>query len=386
MRGRLFVLVLLTGTIVPVSSAFASEQPSSGANSIGIRLLAEPGVPSTNPLARSYVFDQLAPGASLTRTVEIDNTTSATADISVYPAGASIVGGKFSFAPGTSQDELSSWTSFSSDIVRLAPGTKATDTLTIKVPSNAPSGERYAVLWAQVSSSLATAGGVEEVNRVGVRMYVSIGPGGAPPSNFAIRSLTAERSNTGARLVVATVDNTGQSTLDIGGNVTLSRGPGGLRAGPFAASLGTALAPHASELVTAPIDSALPRGPWRADLSLTSVSIHRSAIATLTFPLNNVAKAGSHLWTFVLIALLALLAVAASLLLRLFGRRSRHGVHTAPRGPRLHSSPAGRLPPSTKPSMPGSPPAARHPVLKARMVLNGTRTNAATSPAKRSPN
>jgi hypothetical protein len=246
------------------------------------------------------------------------------------------------------------------------------------VPTNASSGEHYAVLWAQLSSRPAIAGGVAEVNRVGVRMYVSIGPGGAPPSSFAIRSLVAERSSTGARLVVATVDNTGQSTLDISGNVGLSRGPGGLRAGPFAATLGTVLAPHTSELVTARIDSALPRGPWRADLSLASGRTERSAVATITFPRSPVAKAGSRLPTLVVVVLLALLVIAGLVLFFvLLGRRSRRrGVHAAVRGPRSPSSSRHR-PPAAGPSMPSSPDSARHPVSRARMVLNGTRSRGA---------
>jgi hypothetical protein len=377
MRHRLIALVLLAGIVVPASSAFAAGQTTSGAGSIGIRLVALPGR-SPGALARSYVVDQLAPGASVTRTVEIDNTTSAKADISVYPAGASIVSGNFSFAAGTSQDELSGWTSLSSGAVRLAPGTEATDTLTIKVPANASSGEHYAVLWAQLSSRPATAGGVAEVNRVGVRMYVSVGPGGALPSNFAIRSLGAERSSTGARLVVATVDNTGQSTLDISGTVALSRGPGGLRAGPFAATLGTVLAPHTSELVTAQIDSALPRGPWRADLALASGRIQRSAVATLTFPRNPVAKAGSHVRPLVVIVLLALLVlVGLVLFFVLLGRRSRRrGVHAADRRRRSPSASRPR-PPSAGPSESSSPASARRPVSRARMALNGTRSRGA---------
>ena len=376
MRHRLIAVVLLAGIVVPASSAFAAAQPTSGANSIGIRLIALAGT-SPDALARSYVVDQLAPGASVTRTVEIDNTTSATADISVYPASASIVGGNFSFGPGASQDELSSWTTLSTDVVLLAPRTEITDTLTVKVPANASSGQRYAVLWAQVSSPPATAGGVEEVNRVGVRMYVSIGPGGAPPSNFAIGSLTAERSSTGARLVVATVDNTGESTLDISGNLGLARGPGGLRAGPFAATLGTVLAPHTSELVTARVDSALPRGPWRADLSLASGRTQRSAVATITFPRNAAAaSAGSH--TRTLVILLALLVIVGLVLFFvLLGRRSRRrGVHAAVRGRRSPSSSQQR-PPSAGPSVPSSPESAPRRASRARMVLNGTRRHGA---------
>ena len=381
MRHRLFAFVLLAGIVFPASSAFASGQPTSGVGSIGIRLIALPGK-TPGPLARSYVVDQLAPGASVTRTVEIDNTTPATADISVYPAGASIVKGNFSFASGTDQDELSSWTSLSNAVVRLAPGTEATDTLTIKVPANASSGERYAVLWAQVSSPPATAGGpgtaggVEEVNRVGVRMYVSIGPGGAPPSNFAISSLAAGRSSTGTRLVVATVDNTGQSTLDLSGNVALSRGPGGLRGGPFAATLGAVLAPHTSELVTARIDSSLPRGPWRAELSLASGRTQRSAIATITFPRDAaVAPAGSHLRTPEIILVLALLLIAGLVLFFvLLGRRSRRrGVHAAVHGRRSPSS--RHRPPAAVPSTPRAPDSVRRPLSRARMVLNGTRSH-----------
>lgn len=378
MRRRLIAPLLLAGIVVPASSAFASVQPGSGANSIGIRLVPEPGA-SPDALARSYVVDQLAPGTSVTRTVEIDNTTPATADVSVYPAGASVNRGNIEFAPGHSQDELSSWTSVSSDVVRLAPGTEALDTLTINVPANASSGERYAVVWAQVSSLPTTTGGVQLVNRVGVRMYLTIGPGGAPPPNFALGGLTAERSVTGGRLVVATVHNTGQSTLDISGNVTLSKGPGGLRAGPFAVTLGAVLAPHSSELVTARIDSALPRGPWRADLSLTSGLIQRSAVATITFPLNSaVAKVGSHLRTLISIALLVLAAIAALVFLVLFGRRSRRrGVHAAPHARRPLPSTSRHRQPSPRPSTPGSPDGDRRTVSKVRMVLNGTRTHGA---------
>jgi hypothetical protein len=38
----------------------------------------------------------------------------------------------------------------SNDLIRLAPGTEAFDTLTISVPRSASSGERYGVLWAEV--------------------------------------------------------------------------------------------------------------------------------------------------------------------------------------------------------------------------------------------
>ena len=123
----------------------------------------------------------------------------------------------------------------SQDVLRLLPGASAFETVTINVPKTASAGERYAVVWAEVSTPApATGSGVKLVNRVGVRLYLSIGPGGAPPSNFVIGSLTAERSATGRPLVVATIHNSGRRTINISGNLTLSNGPGGLRAGPAA--------------------------------------------------------------------------------------------------------------------------------------------------------
>ena len=55
----------------------------------------------SNPLANTYIVDRLAPGATLTRSVEIDNDTRADVDVSVYPAAASVVRGSFVFAPGS---------------------------------------------------------------------------------------------------------------------------------------------------------------------------------------------------------------------------------------------------------------------------------------------
>ena len=258
--------------------------------------------------------------------MEIDNDTDRSVDVSVYPAAASVVRGRFVFASGRGSNELSRWTSVSQDVVRLARGSEAFDTVTINVPSSASSGERYAVLWAEVSAP--PAGGITLVNRVGVRMYLSIGPGGAPPSNFAVGSLTAERSATGGSVVVAHVHNSGQGTLDLSGTLMLTDGPDGLRAGPIAATLGTLLAPGASEPIAVQLGSELPRGPWRADLGITSGALERSAVATLTFPGDNgTAKAprapGLPTLTLVVVALFVV-AVMTALALLLTRRRRRH--------------------------------------------------------------
>lgn len=324
MRGCLVVLSLLAGIIGPASSARAAlpQQPTASSGSIGIRLVDVPADSRDDPLARSYIVDRLAPGTSIRRRVEIINRTPATAVVAVYPAAAGLIAGKFEFAPGHSRNELSSWTSVTRAVLRLPAGAKAFETVTIDVPEEASSGEHYAVVWAEVSSPAPVAGGVKLVHRVGVRMYLSIGPGGAPPSNFSIGVLTAERSETGEPLVVARIDNTGERTLHITGDLTLSEGPGGLRAGPFPVTLGGTLAPDESESVTVRLDERLPRGPWRADMRLSSGFLERAAAATIAFPAAKApmakavpAPAESSDLLLVVASLLALLAVAVLVLL-----------------------------------------------------------------------
>ncbi|MDP9303193.1 MAG: peptidase [Actinomycetota bacterium] len=250
--------------------------------SIGIRIVDVPAASRHDPLALSYIVNRVAPGTSVRRRVEISNSTQSTASVVVYSAAASLRQGGFAFGANRAKNELSSWTSLSRPVLRLAPGTTALETVTIRVPKGASSGERYGVIWAEVSTS--GSGGVKLANRVGIRMYVSIGPGGAPPSNFEIGVPIARRSASGQPLVVARIHNSGQRTIDISGSLTLSNGPGGVRAGPFAVKLGAPLGPGSSKSVTVWLDKRLPRGPWRAQLRLQGRSIHRVAVATLTFP------------------------------------------------------------------------------------------------------
>ena len=81
---------------------------------------------------RSYIVERVAPGTTVRRRIEITNTTSSTADIAIYPAAADLRG-TFRFASGHGRNELSSWTSASQLVLRLAPGTRAVETVTIVV-------------------------------------------------------------------------------------------------------------------------------------------------------------------------------------------------------------------------------------------------------------
>lgn len=333
MRRLLIVLALVTGALVPVTGALAAAPPSASpanAGSIGIRLVDAPTDRQDDPRARIYVIDHIEPGASIERRIEVSNTTGETQKVSVYAAGAAIADGSFMGSEAQTQNELSTWTTLDQDTVDLAADSTGIVTVTIAVPATASTGEQYAVVWAEARSAPPAGGGVTVVNRVGIRLYIDVGPGGEAPSAFTITELTAARLENGQPMVSAIVTNTGGRALDMGGTLTLANGPGGLSAGPFDASLGTTLAPGDTEPVTIALDERLPNGPWDAHLELTSGLLTGTADATITFPDAGSAAAvtavpadGFPPWAIAVIAL-AVLALLALLLL-FFLRRRRSG-------------------------------------------------------------
>jgi hypothetical protein len=341
-HGCLIAVSLAAGILVPVTSAVAAPS-TARAGGIGVRLVAMRADAGAGPLARAYIVATVAPGKSLRRRVEISNTTRSAAVVAVYPAAASLHRGAFAFAAGRSSNELSGWTSVSQAVLRLPPAKATNEMVTINVPKDASAGERYGVIWAAVSAPAPAGGGVTLVNRVGIRMYLSIGPGGAPPSNFAIGPLAAKRSASGAPIVVATVHNTGERTLDIRGTLTLSDGPGGLRAGPFPVTMGATLGPNASEPATVRLDARLPRGPWHAHLRLTAGRLQRTATATITFPRStasaNPSRSGGGGWLRPVTEIPFVLLVLVGLRLWYTRSRIRRRASNAGSRPQIGSQP-----------------------------------------------
>ncbi|HYO40246.1 MAG TPA: hypothetical protein VER39_11370, partial [Nocardioidaceae bacterium] len=232
--------------------------------------------------ARVYIIDHVKPGTTIERRIEVSNDTGKPTDVAVYSGAAAIKAGSFVGLEGDTPNELTTWTKVGSPRLRLADGAKEMVDVTIDVPSDAPPGEQYAVLWAQTTS--AGSGAVTQVSRVGVRVYLSVGPGGEPASAFEIESLTAKRDASGTPVVAATINNTGGRALDLRGELTLDNGPGGLSAGPFPVTLGTTLGRGQTEPISVELDKRLPNGPWKAKLSVTSGLLTETAQATLTFP------------------------------------------------------------------------------------------------------
>jgi hypothetical protein len=251
---------------------------------LSVSLLDAPASAQKDPRAHAYIVDAVRPGATFTRHISVTNGTDRAQTLDLYPSAARIDKGSWNVLPGRASNELTAWVSVTPTTMQLPQGAKATAAVTVKVPSSATNGERYGVVLAATRPSSVPGQTVALVSRVGIRMYLAVSNSTTPLSDFTVDSLTPARSADGRPTVQAQVHNTGGRALDMSGSLRLSKGPGGLSAGPFLATLGTTLAPGDTEPVTVLLDKALPNGPWLARLDLQSGLLKRAATATITFP------------------------------------------------------------------------------------------------------
>jgi len=330
---RLLGAFMLTTAVLTVAAAAlttalaGSAQAVSGPGpaSFGIRLVDIPVGEADNPRAYRYIIDHLHPGTTIRRRVQIANLSASAARITVYPDAATIRGGYFVGDVGQTPSDLTTWISMSRHSVSLAPNARAMVTVTIQVPRTASPGNLYGVIWAEETSLGKTGSGIDliEANRVGVRIYLSVGPGGPPPVNFDITSITGTRSAHGQLLVLAQVHNTGGQAIDASGNLKLTDGPGGLTAGPYQET-GVTLAPGQSAPIKVVLSKQVPDGPWRAQINMTSGITDRSAEATIDFS----PAAGPNRRYLIIAAILVVLVLLAGLFVWLIRRNRRSSPTT----------------------------------------------------------
>lgn len=321
---------LLAATAGPALPATAQAPPET----VGIRIVDAPTSRVDDPRARQYIVDHVAPGTTISRRVEVSNDTTTAQVIQLYGAAGSIEEGNFRFGDGRAASDLISWTTVDPPTVSPPPGEKSLATVTIAVPPEASAGERYGVVWAELPPAVPEGGGIAAVNRVGVRIYLSVGEGGEPASDFSITSFEARRDPEGNPVVAATVHNTGGRALDLSGDLRLTDGPGGLSTKSFPAELGTTLGIGQTEPVLVTLDRAIPVGPWKAHIVLRSGSVERDAEAEITFPASTGSSGSVAIGSpssggaafAVLLGGAGLLAVLG-LLFFLRRRRRRHGGH-----------------------------------------------------------
>ena len=296
-RSISFLMFALTTGILsifgPVAGATASSftAPQAPHGSFGVRLFDAPVAEAHNPRALRYIIDYLPTGTVIHRRILIANGEARTARFTVYADAAHVTAGQFVGDTGATRSELTGWVSVQHPVVTLAAGASETDMVTIKVPAGATRGEHYGVVWVQQAAKAPTGGGssVIEVDRVGVRIYLAVGRGGAPPSSFDINSVTGHLTAARQPVIVAHVSNTGGRAIDLNGTVRLADGPGNTSSGPFSARRAVTLAPGQSWNVTFAPPKSLPEGSWRATVALASGLT--TATATTTIQLSPIVAA-----------------------------------------------------------------------------------------------
>ena len=264
----------------PVSASTPLPKPSG----VGVRLLDIPAATQNDPRARSYIVDRLAPGITIERRIQVQNNSGSPQSVRIYPGAATIKDGSFVGGNDPAVNELTTWTSLNQPQLDLPAGQAADVLVTIKVPADAAEDEHYGLVWAEVRSTPAKGANIVQASRVGIRIYLSVGPGNGKPADFTITSLTTARDTSGNPQVTAKVTNTGGRALDITGDLKLTEGPSGISAGPFPLQQATTIAPGGNQNVIFTLDAELPNGPWEAHLRLKSGLIEHETSATITFP------------------------------------------------------------------------------------------------------
>jgi hypothetical protein len=330
------MLAAVAGAAVP-AAVYADSISRPAPQRFGVRLVDVPVSEANNPRALRYIIDYLPPGTVIRRRILILNQEPHTAHFTVYPDAAQITHGFFVGDNGATRSELTTWITVQHPSVTLGPGSSATDMITISEPRTATRGEHYGVIWvqqvAQVHPSHAVT--INEVARVGVRIYLAVGQGGMPPTSFAITSVSGHRTAKGQPFIVADVRNHGGRAVDLSGVARLTAGPGGIAAGPYEEQQVVTLAPGQAGKVTFVPARRIPNGPWTARVSLVSGLTSRTSSAAIEF-----SGAAISSWTARLPMEISGAAVLTGLLLLagLFARR-RPRAHRIPGRPARSSQP-----------------------------------------------
>ncbi len=147
---------------------------ATGAGGIGIRIVEIPVAVKDNPQSSIYIVNRLSPSEVISQKIEVSNSTNSPMSVAIYPGAATNVIGTFAASPGATGNQLTSWISITPSQAVLPAHSYLTARVTFTVPSDAPSGEQYGVIWAATSSS-GNLGNITNVNRVGIRIYAPIG-------------------------------------------------------------------------------------------------------------------------------------------------------------------------------------------------------------------
>ncbi|WP_433553592.1 hypothetical protein ACQP08_10355 [Micromonospora zamorensis] len=275
-------LVALGVSAAPAVAVREQRQEPADDAAITIRVLDVPASRVQDPRARVYIVDHLKPGTTINRRVEVQNTSGEPQKVEFYSGAASVENNAFTVPDGHTGNELSGWIRLKTARMELDPGERKPVEVEIAVPKKASKGERYGAIWAQITSAKERTGNVTQIHRVGIRVYLDVGPGGEPPTDFRIDGLAAEPGPGEFPVVTAKVTNTGQRALDMTGTVSLRKEA--VQAGPFKVTNGVTILPGQSGQVRIEVNQALPAGTWDVHAKLASGTVERTATGKITLP------------------------------------------------------------------------------------------------------
>ncbi|MER5460339.1 peptidase [Streptomyces sp. NPDC002668] len=343
MRTRaVAVIIAVAAFLCAPSDALAVAVPAvpapDGPGRFGVRLVDAPVARRNDPRARIYVVDHLKPGMAIKRRIEVSNKSASPLRIDLYAASALVKDSRFLFGPARTPNELTRWIRVEPGSVNLAARTKSMVDVALTVPRTAQFGERYAVVWAESQALPDARHNVGSIHRVGVRVYLDVGPGGDPLADFVIQKMMGARDEQGRPSVTAVVHSLGRRAMDVtSGQLTLTGGPGGVTAGPFRIPPGTTFAGYQTGTITIPLESRLPDGPWKARLELRSGLALRSATATVMLSMPKQPTSYKRWYLTGAAAALVLVALVTTVLLLL---RRRRRNRKAPDTPEILEQPA----------------------------------------------
>ncbi|MEV1111717.1 hypothetical protein [Micromonospora sp. NPDC049751] len=303
-------LVALGVSAAPAVAVREQRQEPADEAAISIRMLDIPASRVQDPRAQVYIVDHLKPGTTIHRRVEVQNTSDETQKIDFYSGAASVEKNAFAVPEGRTGNELSGWIRLKTARLELDPGERRPVEVEIAVPSKASKGERYAAIWAQVTSSKERGGNVTQIHRVGIRVYLDVGPGGEPPTDFRIDGLTAEPGTGEFPVVSAKITNTGQRALDMTGTLSLRKAA--VQAGPFKVTNGVTILPGQSGQVRVEVNQSLPAGTWEVHATFASGTVERTATGTIVLPVAApmaVTTASGPSWLVYAVGVVALLVL-----------------------------------------------------------------------------
>lgn len=282
MPGALSIVAavaLIVGTTTTAGSTQATTGAEPGAAGTITFGMAEPTseAPHADPRARYQIVDHIEPGETLERRLRLTNGTDEAIPAELYVGAARLVDGTFTFATRDRTNDLTRWTTVRPTARRLNPSSHTEVTVRIAVPGGASDGERYGMVWAEVPAGAGTT-----TTRLGLRMYVHVGPGDAPRTDIALDRVRPHRSVDGTARLDVTLRNAGSRAAELAGTVTAGRGEG--EPADVVGRFASALAPGASTTVPVALDDSVRSGSRRVEIEIAANGVRRRAHATVSFP------------------------------------------------------------------------------------------------------